>query len=219
MKKDNMGAHIKTLALSLMASSLTIPAMADGLLQPQSYLSLSAGLSNSPGTCASLYTSGASCSEKSSVYRLGYGYHFTPTWGMEISYGDFGRAKEEGMFAVPPPGVPGGGPIPYVWTYEAVRWEIAATGTLPLNESFSLIGKLGFIRANIGQETSMITTTNEVWHSVSHDDSNHISPSLGVQYDFNRDFALRVSHDRFGKLGKSFKTNVSATYASLILKF
>ncbi|MDO8312584.1 MAG: outer membrane beta-barrel protein [Sideroxyarcus sp.] len=215
-----MAMRCKVWALTIICGSFALPAMADEALNSHnSYISISAGKSSSPGTCASSSAPGATCSEKGNVYRLGYGYHFTPNWGMEISYGDFGQAKEEGVYALPPPGVPGGGPVPYVWTWDAIGWEVAATGTLHFGNSLSLIGKLGFLRANVGQEYIINTTTNEVWHAVLHEASNNISSSVGAQYDFNEDFALRIQHDRFGKLGNLSKINVSATSASAILKF
>jgi len=184
-----------------------------------SYILLSAGKSNSHGTCSSTIAPDAKCSEKGNVYRLGYGYQFTPTWGMQISYGDFGRAEEDGALAVPPAGVPGGGPIPYTWTWSAVGWEIAATGTLHFGDSFSLIGKLGYLRANVEAEFVVITTTNEIWHSEFHEVSNNTNASIGAQYDFNRDFALRLQHDRYGKLGTTSKIDTRATILNAIFKF
>lgn len=215
-----MAVRFKTLAPALACVLISLPAMADESINlHQSYISLSAGKSNSPGTCATSYAPGATCSEKGNVYRLGYGYHFTPAWGMEISYGDFGNAKEDGVLAATPPGVPGSGPVPYVWTWEAIGWEIAATGTLHFGKALSLIGKLGFLHANVGQELIVTTTGYGQWHAVEHENSNNISTSIGAQYDFNQDFALRLQYNKFGKLGNVSKIDVNATYASVILKF
>jgi hypothetical protein len=217
---EKMTIHFKTLALTLIFSAFSLAAMAEEVSNGyNSYLSLSAGKSRSTGACATTYAPDANCSDKSSVYRLGFGHHFTPTWGMEISYGDFGRAKEEGIDAAPPSDVPGGGPIPYVWTFEAVGWEIAATGTMHMGKSFSLIGKLGFLHAEVGQEIIWTTISNGLWHSVEHENSNNISTGVGAQYDFNQDFALRIQYDKYGKLGKLSKIDVSAASARVILKF
>ncbi|MDD4912669.1 MAG: outer membrane beta-barrel protein [Sideroxydans sp.] len=184
-----------------------------------SYISVNAGLSNSVGTCASSYSTNATCSEKDKVYRLGYGYHFTPNWGLEISYGDFGQAREWGTLAATPSGVPGSGPIPYVRTWGAIGWEIAGSGTLHISDALSLTGKLGVLNSNAGTEISVITSTNEKWHAVVHEYNNSVSSGLGLRYDFNQDFALRLQHESFGKLGTSSKIKVSTTWAGLLLKF
>lgn len=201
--------------------SLALPAHAANrnTNKQNSYIAINAGLSNSAGTCASSLSTNATCNEKDKVYRLGYGYRFTPNWGMEISYGDFGQAREWGTLAATPAGVPGSGPIPYVWTWGAIGWEIAGTGTLHISDSLSLTGKLGVLNSNAGTEISVITSTNEKWHAVSHEYSNSVSSGLGLQYDFNQDFALRLQHENFGKLGTASKIKVSTTWAGLLLKF
>jgi hypothetical protein len=223
-----MTIRFRKSALALICSSFAFPAVADEVSNTHnSYVSFSGGKSQSSGACSTTYIQSATCSEKGKVYRLGYGYHLTPTWGMEISYGDFGQAKEEGVLPYAPPGVPGGGPIPYVRTFQAVGWEIATTGTLHFGKSFSLIGKLGVLHADVGQEIILTTPAYGIWHAVDHDTRHHITTSIGAQYDFNKDFALRIQYDRYGKLGDlsrlytgaTSKIDVSAAFASVILKF
>lgn len=184
-----------------------------------SYISINAGQSNSLGTCASSYSTVSSCSEKGRVYRIGYGYNFTPYWGLEVSYGDFGQAKEQGILASTPSGVPGTGPIPYVWTWGAIGWEIAGTGKIRISNSLALTGKIGIFSSDAGTELSVTTSTNEKWHAVSHKYENSVSSGLGLQYDFNHDFALRLQHENFGNLGKTSKIKVSTTWAEILLKF
>jgi hypothetical protein len=213
--------YFKKWALAIICCSLAIPALSEETYKKSynSHISLNAGRSSASGACEYRYVSEDACSEKSTIFRMGYGYHFTPNWGIELSYGDFGRAKQEGMLAAPPVGVPGGGPIPYTWTWDAVGWEVAATGTLHFGDSFSLIGKVGYVYALVGHEAIVITTTNETWHAVLHEDNNRVSTAIGVQYDFNRDYGLRIQYENFGKLGKVTQIKTSATSACLILKF
>ncbi len=213
--------NFKAWCLALFCVSLAAPvAAADNFTTKyNSHLILNIGQSNAPGTCAFLYTSGAACSEKGKVFRLGYGYNFTRNWGIEVSYGDFGRASEKNTLPATPAGVPGSGPIPYTWEWSAIGWELAGTGTLHFGDSFSLTGKLGVLRANTGTELMVTTSTNEQWHAVSHDVSNNTSAGLGIRYDFNRDFALRVQYDSFGKLGELSKIKTSAVYGGVLLKF
>lgn len=212
--------RLKTFALTIMSCSLAVPAMAeDTTSSHNSYIAINAGKSNASNACATnVIIVGDPCSDKSTVYRLGYGYHFTPNLGIEVNYGDFGRAKSNGI-TMTPPGVPGSGPIPYNWTWDAVGWEIAATGTLHFGDSISMIGKVGYVRALVGQEAIVYTSTGETWHAVIHEDSHSYSAGIGAQYDFNRDYALRIQYENFGKLGNTSKIKVSAASAGIVLKF
>lgn len=213
--------HAKALCLTLICLAITPTAVAADKFTTKyhSYISLNTGRSNAPGTCAYLYAAGATCSEKGTVFRLGYGYQFTDNWGLEVSYGDFGRAKEKGILPSTPSGVPGSGPIPYTWEWGGEGWEIAGTGTLRFGDSLSLTGKLGVLRANLGTEIIVTTSTNEIWHAVTHDASSSVSKGLGIRYDFNRDVALRLKYEDYGKLGSTTKIKTSAVHMDLLLKF
>ncbi|GAB4416389.1 MAG: hypothetical protein OHK0054_06770 [Sideroxydans sp.] len=106
--------HAKALCLTLICLAITPTAVAADKFATKysSYISLNTGRSNAPGTCTYLYATGATCSEKGTVFRLGYGYQFTNNWGLEVSYGDFGRAKEKGILPTTPPRRTGKRPHP-----------------------------------------------------------------------------------------------------------
>jgi OOP family OmpA-OmpF porin len=213
--------NFKSICLALACAATTLPAHAANIFSTKydSYISLSSGRSNSPGTCTYILVNGASCSEKDTVYRVAYGHQFTSNWGIEVGYGDFGRASEKGTLPATPSGVPGSGPIPYTWEWSAIGWEVAGTGTLHLGDSLSITGKLGVLSADIGSEVVVTTSTNEIWHSVARDTSTNISRGLGIRYDFNKDFALRLQHESFGELGKNSKIKTTTTYLGFLLKF
>lgn len=184
-----------------------------------SYVSLNTGRSSAPGTCAYLYAAGASCSEKGTTFRLGYGYQFNRYLALEVSYGDFGTAKEQGILPSTPAGVPGSGPIPYTWEWTAIGWEVAGTATLPLGDSLSLTGKIGALRADVGSEVIVTTSTNEIWHAVTRSTSSNLSKGISLRYEINRDFALRLQYQDFGELGDPSKIRTKAASLDILLKF
>jgi hypothetical protein len=190
-----------------------------------SHISLNIGQSKTLGTCATTLAEGANCKESGGNFRIAYGYHFTPTWGMEIGYGDFGKGQENGTFPATAPLSDAQGGTAYTWTWDAIGWEIAGTGALHFGDSFSLIGKVGFIRANMGQEvkyTHIIDGSVDSglpFHRVAHDASNSISSSIGAQYDFNRDYAVRLQYEYFGRLGTEYKIKVGVVSACMLFKF
>lgn len=186
----------------------------------KSYVLLSAGRSSTPAACDanSVYLN-STCSTKATVYRLGYGYNITSFWAMELSYGDFAHAREDGIDPAPPAVIPGGGPIPYYRTWSATGWELATVGTLHLGEHLSLHAKAGWLRANVEEEIWWYPTNGELWHANYKEANNTASVSGGLQYDFNRDVGLRFQVNRYNKLGGYYKYKTTSALTSLVFKF
>lgn len=226
-KGKEMAIRFKTWVLVLVCFSISLPAMVmaeDYFHTPyNSHISIERGQSKTPGTCSTTWVDGAYCHEGGINYRIGYGYHFSPMWGMELSYGDFGSAVEQGVF--PSGGLPAAapaiavGPAPYTWTWQAGGWELAGTATLHFGDSFSLIGKLGVIRANTQSETVLYDASNTRYGYSSDETSTNVSTGIAVQYDFNRDYAARILYGYYGKVGHLSKINSSVVSGCLVLKF
>ena len=62
--------------------------------------------------------------------------------------------------------------------------EVVALGMFPINDQFSIIGKLGF--ANVDVEVAGAS-----------DDKTELTWGLGVQYDFNRNLGVRALWQRY----------------------
>lgn len=195
----------------------------------KSYVLLSAGRSNTPAACdnSSRYLVDSSCSSKGTIYRIGYGYNITSFWAMELSYGDFAHAREDGWDSAPPllvtGGLPATQPVQYYRTWSATGWEIATVGTLHLGEHLSLHGKAGWLRANVEEEIWWYPlsgpTAGELWHARYKEANNTASVSGGLQFDFNRDVGLRFQVNRYNKLGGTYKYKTTSVLASAVFKF
>jgi OOP family OmpA-OmpF porin len=92
------------------------------------------------------------------------GYQFTPTWGLELGYTDLGNYRGA----------------------EVESWSLAGTATLPLNQNWSLLGKLGFARNNA--ETPSASQKSSTLAGV------------GVGYALNQNLGLRLEYEDYGKL-------------------
>lgn len=99
-------------------------------------------------------------------WKLYGGYQFNPTWGVELGYNDLGQYRGADMES----------------------WSLAGTGTMPLNERWSLLGKLGaaFNRPQFAGA----------------DDRTALLVGLGVGYSLSRNVGLRVEYEDFGRLSK-----------------
>ena len=165
----------------------------------------SAGYAKEQGACTAPYanyrfTSGTStCSEKHSVFRFAYDYQFTSILGLEISYGDLAKAEASGESTYEPPHIGS-------WKMKANGWAIAATGTVPMGGGLSLKGKIGGVRAEFDESYSFLCSTCSPageWTVTDefriHTAKGGLTYGLGLQYDFNKTYAIRAQYENFGK--------------------
>lgn len=97
-------------------------------------------------------------------YKLFGGFQFNPTWGLEAAYTDLGK-------------------------YNGANFEaasLAGTGTFPLNESWSLLGKLG-----ASSNRSHFSGSNRY---------TDLLVGAGVGFKLNKNVGLRLEYEDFGKL-------------------
>ncbi len=92
------------------------------------------------------------------------GYQFNPTWGLELGYNDLGKYRGS----------------------DIESYSLAATGTIPLNERWSLLGKLGATEnrpdaPGTGNHTAVLI-------------------GVGVGYSLSRNVGVRLEYEDFGKL-------------------
>jgi OmpA-OmpF porin, OOP family len=130
---------------------------------------------------------------KSSVKVYG-GYQLTPNWGLEAQYTDLGKRD----VTITPIGSFSG---------KASQYSLAVTGTVPLSQSFALIGKLG-------------ASQNKIDGSGSSNKSD-VLVGVGVSYSINPKLAVRLEYEDFGKLGTNSLTgrSVRANNTSLNLQY
>ena len=131
---------------------------------------------------AGLITSG-SVDSKDTAWKIFGGYMFNRHFGVEAAYVDLGSVSYSGNFGGVP--VTGG-------NVDVSGINIAALGSFPINEQFSIFGKLGLFLWDV--EAS--DTTGGVPFSAS-DDGSDISFGIGVAYNFTRNLGVRAEFEIF----------------------
>lgn len=104
------------------------------------------------------------------------GYQFTKNWGAEAQY--TGAGKFSGN-------IPGG-----TFTGKSDALSLAAVGTLPLNDSFSLYGKLGFASVKTTLTTSPASANTGASRTAA-------TFGLGAQYNVTPAIGIRFGWDRY----------------------
>ncbi|MDH4234534.1 MAG: porin family protein [Gallionella sp.] len=185
----------KVLAGALLLGVAVSPAMAESF-----YGALDFGQTKVKDACTDLPAGITGCKDTATLARIAGGYQFAPMWGAEISYGDYGKESAGTLLGVSV-------------DWEARGWQISGTGTFPLGNAFSVIGKLGAARTELklsGGGTSESAT------------STKLAFGIGAQYDFTRNFGLRAQYEDLGKVGDDNTTGTSKITllsAGLVYKF
>jgi len=124
------------------------------------------------------------------AYKVQVGYQFTEYFALEGGYVDLGKSKYSGSFS----GGNGHGDI------KASGANIVAVGILPLNESFSVFGKLGLINAKVDSTVSVSGPGGSASASTS-STKGRANWGFGATCHLSRQFAVRIEYEQFNKLG------------------
>jgi OOP family OmpA-OmpF porin len=125
------------------------------------------------------------------AFKLYFGYQYTPNWGIEAGYNDLGNNFSARITATD-----GSTTVVGDASSKIDNWYIAATGTLPLANGLSLLGKVGAARSSVrGKDLCSGTLC------VSLDTSRRTSLLVGVgtEYAFSKQWAARLEYEDYGK--------------------
>jgi len=138
--------------------------------------------------------------ESATAYKLVGGYNYTKNFGAEIGYADLREVSISGNGAQA--------------TSKPSAFYVAATGTLPLNEQFSLFGKLGIATAHEKVNATLGRT------SVSGSE-NRTTPyiSVGAAFALNQKVSFVAEYENFGKVAKDGGVNVKADMFSAGVRY
>jgi OOP family OmpA-OmpF porin len=154
------------------------------------YIGASAGNSSFDSDITTGLITSGTVDKKSSGYKLFAGYEFSQHFGVEIAYVDLGKASYSGYYY----GVPVTGGKVEVWGL-----NLSAVGTLPLNSTFAVFGKVGLF----AWEAKSKDTTGGFPFSdtVSGGD---FSFGAGLRVRFLKNFSAHVEWERFGLTGYDY---------------
>lgn len=156
------------------------------------YGGLGLGNAKFDGAC----NAATSCDDKDSAWKLFGGYNFSNTLGVELGYHDLGS------FTASSPTFAANGNVTGI--------ELSGVGRLPINQQFSLFGKIGGFRWDrdvslTGVGTGSATGTDWTW-------------GLGASYAFTPRVAGRLEWQQFRDVGGN-GSDVNALTASAVFKF
>lgn len=139
-------------------------------------------------------------------YKLQLGYKFTPNWAVEGGYVDLGKFNYTASFTGSV--VPGGAGSASA-DIKASGWNIAGVGTYPINDQFSVFGKLGIIDAKVEIDAS-VTGAGGVGSTSTSATKWKTLWGAGAACNLSKQWSLRAEWERFNNLGDSDQTGESS---------
>lgn len=136
--------------------------------------------------------------------RLAGGYNFSENWAVEVGYARSAKSTYNSTVL----GIGNGAEVG-----QNSSLQVAAVGILPVSEAFSLFAKLGL--AN--NRTDYTMTSNYGASVAGVGSSTSLLTGIGVQYNINRKFALRVQSESFGhnQIGPGSGVRISTSMTSI----
>jgi len=188
---------MKKIALAVLLSAVVAaPAMAENL-----YGAIDIGQTTGKDVCTGNPPGVSGCEDTATLYRFAVGYQFSPMWGAEASYANYGKASIGSL-----------GGLSGDW--EATGLQISGTGTFPIGAKFSIIGKLGIASTDLKVTTNIPSSDSAT--------TTKLAYGIGVQYDFTEKVSGRAQYEDLGTVGDGATTGTTkATLlsAGVVLKF
>ena len=162
------------------ASTLLIAA---GQASAQAYVGASIGQSDIDDEITTGLITSGSVDGKDSAFKVFGGYMFNRHFGIEGAYVDLGEASYSGFFGAAT--VTGG-------SVEVTGFNVSALGAYPINEQFSVFGKIGLF---IWEAEASDTTGGAPFSATA--DGTDLSFGVGVGYNFTRNLGVRAEWEMF----------------------
>jgi OmpA-OmpF porin, OOP family len=161
------------------------------------------------GDILSLLPPGSTCSsdDKDTGWKILAGNQFNQNAAVEFGYIDLGR----GTMSLSGPGVGG------TANWEATGLNLSLVGTLPVNNEFGVLGRIGIFRWDLDFNVSGIGGSAS--GSASGTDLTY---GVGVKYDFNKTTGMRAEWEKFKDVGDENETgqgDIDLLSLSLVFRF
>ncbi|MBV1961027.1 MAG: outer membrane beta-barrel protein [Immundisolibacteraceae bacterium] len=182
------------IAIAAFGVVMAAPVMADDSY----YLAVGGGTTEADDTCGDLGGAGftGSCDDRDRGWKVVGGYQIDENFGVEVFYADLGKADAVGTI----------GAVAATADVDIDGFGVSFTGTLPLTEQLSLLGRVGMFRwdANGSGSLGAVSVSAD-------DDGTDLAYGLGVQYSVTEHLGFRVEWERFEEVADDDMQLISAS--------
>jgi len=160
------------------------------------YVGLGVGQSKADLDC----TGTTSCDDNDTAWNIFGGYQFNKHFGAELGYTNLGK--------------PSLGDAISTATFKTKGFEVLGVGTYPINQQFSVYGKLGFFRWDLDANDNVFGSISESGTDFTH--------AIGVKYNFTKTIAGTLQWQRYKDVGDDNTTgqgDIDVIGVGVIFKF
>jgi OOP family OmpA-OmpF porin len=133
-------------------------------------------------------------------FKLNGGYQFNANYGVEVAYVNLGKAEASGQG--------------FYAKSEPQTLFVAATGTLPLNNEFSLFGKVGVAQSHVKVTARAFGVTE----SESENRTTAVF-GIGAAYHLNKNVSFVAEYENFGKIANGDGGSLKADLLSVGVRY
>ncbi len=153
---------------------------------------------------AGFATATATADTSDTAYKLFAGYKVNKNFAVEGGYTDLGKTSISMTTT---------GPVASINAEAAVTlWEVNAVGILPINENFSVFGKLGY------HWDDAKTTGTGIFGNKDYS-GDDFKLGVGAEYNINKNIGLRLEFERYNKVASSVGTDVDVASLGMAYRF
>jgi OOP family OmpA-OmpF porin len=148
-------------------------------------------------------TGATTCDDKDTAFSIFGGYQFNRNFAVEFAYTDLGQTSAS---------APGASA-----RFEVSGIEVTGVGIIPINQDFSLYGKLGIFLWDL----DVAATLGPLSGTLS-EDGTDLTYAIGFRYSFAKNLALQAQWQRYKDIGDSATTgqsDVDAISLGLLFRF
>lgn len=188
----------------LAASALAFSGLSQAQMSGKWYVGVGVGQSKASDACTGASALGIACDDTDTATRIFGGYKINQNFAVEVGYADLGKATAS------VPGVAG--------EWKSTAWDFMAVGILPINQQFSVLGKIGLSSWSL----DATLTASGVGSTTLSPTGSDVTYALGAQYDFNNQVGLRAEWQTYSNIGDENTTgqsDVSVIGASVLFRF
>lgn len=208
--RENPESSLVTrILITLAASLLALPLQAQVEFPPKEkpaatgpYVGGLIGRSEAKNGCIGVLSGGGrSCDKTDVAFGVFAGYQLNRYFGAEVAYQSLGRVLANASG-------PGSAATQEV---QATVWDAAGLGTLPITDHLTAYGRLGIYRA----------TLDASQRGVEQQSNYGVGYGGGLQWDFDRHFAVRGQWQRYKRVGREVygNNNYDLLGASILYRF
>jgi|GEM_PF-3517041 len=185
----------------------------------ENYVALDLGQGKAADACTGL-SADFSCTDTASTTRFGIGHQFSPNIAAEIGYLSSGDATASATYY----NYWGTATAKESFKQSVSGINLAIVGSMPVNETFSLIGKVGLLKSTVKSSYDYTDYTyygTSTRASISYDNTT-VGYGFGTLFKANDALSLRLMYEDFGSV-KACSTctggNLTMISAGLLIGF